>query len=878
MNSELSPKITPMFEQYIKIKKNYPDALLFYRMGDFYELFFDDAKIAAQELQIALTSRNPNAPVPVPMCGVPWHAVDSYVNQLINKGYKIAFCDQIENPQEAKGLVRRAVTRVYTAGTITEDESLEPKAHTYLGALFWNEQNDHGGLTWADVSTGSWTGLELKKKAELWQWALKIAPRELLYPENLELPQSLKTSQEIQLVPVPLRTHFDFKQAKERILSAQGVNDLSTLDLEKTGELVRACGALLLHIQQTQMQNARQLEQLIILDLGRYLLLDEVTEKNLELFRRLDGRKGAGTLRHVLDRTQTSMGGRLLEERIHNPWRELIPIQSNLDAVEWFFQHEEARSQIREALKDVYDLERLSTRIALNRTSPRDFLAVRNSLKSLPAVRAPLEKEKNQPDSLQSILDHWDNFDDFSQKLDKALAENPPQTITEGGLFKNGFHAELDDLLDLIEHGENKVQALLAKEQKKFPKLKLGSNRIFGYYFELSKSAGGKVPDYFIPRQTLANATRFSTPELKELEERILAAAEQRKSLEYKLFQILREELARARPRLILMADMLAHLDFWQSLAETAARYNWTRPHLREDQEIHIIEGRHPVIEAVLGEESFVPNDLHMDAKRRLLLITGPNMSGKSTVLRQTALICILAQMGSFVPAKKADVGICDRIFSRVGASDNLAQGQSTFMVEMMETARILRQSTKKSLVILDEIGRGTSTFDGMSLAWAVAEDLARRCGGTIRTLFATHYHELTALEGKIAGVCTMNVAIREWKGEIIFLRRLIPGPADRSYGIEVARLAGMPQTLVQRAREILTKLERHRPTAKNPDNFLPGFTPPSSQQTIEEKNPLSPPEHPLLVALRDLDPNSLTPLDALKRLIEWKQLWGTSA
>ncbi len=868
-----------MFEQYLRIKEGYPDALLFYRMGDFYELFFEDAEVAARELQIALTSRNPNAESPIPMCGVPWHAAEGYVSQLLNKGYKIAFCDQVEDPRAAKGLVDRAVTRVYTPGTAIDDVSLEPKGHTYLGALFWNAETDRGGFAWVDVSTGYWSGLHVKKQQELWQWAQKIAPRELLLPEDAEVPPSLGLT-DIQPVRVPLRSHFEYKRAAERVLAAQSVADLAALGLEDRKELVQACGAALAYLEQTQMQDTKHLAPFEPLDLGQHLLIDDVTERNLELFRRLDGRKGVGTLRHVIDSTQTPMGGRLLEERLRNPWRELGPIRETQDAVEWLMKHPENRKRLRESLSGVYDLERLSTRIALNRTSPRDMLSLRQSLASLPPVRAALASEDEQPRALRAVLEGWDNLSDHAATLEKALADDPPQFITEGGLFKPGYNAELDELLDLVEHGENRVKALLDEEQKAsgISKLKLGYNRVFGYYFEISKAVGATPPEHFIRRQTLANAERFTTVRLKELEEKLLSAADKRKSLEYKLFQHLRGVLAEARPRILFMADVLAQLDYWQSLAETALRHNWARPELHAGQEMTIREGRHPVVEAIIGEASFVPNDLHMDAER-LLLITGPNMAGKSTVLRQTALICLLAQMGSFVPAREAKLGLCDRIFSRVGASDNLAQGQSTFMVEMMETARILRQATKRSLVILDEIGRGTSTFDGLALAWSVAEELARRAGGSIRTLFATHYHELTALEGKVPGVHTMNIAIREWNGEIVFLRRLIPGPSDRSYGIEVARLAGVPQPVVQRAREILAQLEQNKeasPARQVLPNLLPGISLPEAKppKKVEEVS-VPEPEHPLVVALRDTNPDAMTPLEALKRLTEWKLLWG---
>ena len=870
-----------MFEQYLRIKEGYPDALLFYRMGDFYELFFEDAEVASRELQIALTSRNPNAEAPIPMCGVPWHAAEGYVSQLLNKGYKIAFCDQVEDPRAAKGLVERAVTRVYTPGTAVEDVSLEPKGHTYLGALFWSADTDRGGFAWVDVSTGYWAGLHVKKSQELWQWAQKIAPRELLLPEDADVPASLHLT-DIQAVRVPLRSHFDYKRSAERVLAAQSVAELGALGLEGRKELVQACGALLAYLEQTQMQDTKHLAPFEPLDLGQHLLIDDVTERNLELFRRLDGRKGVGTLRHVIDSTQTPMGGRLLEERLRNPWRELAPIQETQDAIAWLITHPENRKKLRETLSGVYDLERLSTRIALNRTSPRDMLSLRQSLAALPPVKSAItSSDADTPRVLRSITEHWDDLGDHAATLQKALADDPPQFITEGGLFKQGYNAELDELLDLVEHGENRVKALLDEEQKAsgISKLKLGYNRVFGYYFELSKAVGGTPPEHFIRRQTLANAERFTTVRLKELEEKLLSAADRRKSLEYKLFQQLRGALAEARPRILFMADMLAQLDYWQSLAETAVRHNWSRPVLHTGQSITIREGRHPVVEGIIGEAAFVPNDLHMDEDRRLLLITGPNMAGKSTVLRQTALICLLAQMGSFVPAREAQLGLCDRIFSRVGASDNLAQGQSTFMVEMMETARILRQATKRSLVILDEIGRGTSTFDGLALAWAVAEELARRAGGSIRTLFATHYHELTALEGKIPGVHTMNIAIREWNGEIVFLRRLIPGPSDRSYGIEVARRAGVPQPVVQRAREILAPLEQTKgssPVRQVMPNLLPGIQLPESKpKKAVEEVAVAEPEHPLLVALRDTNHDALTPLEALKRITEWKLLWG---
>ncbi len=892
------PRLTPMFEQYFAIKAEYPDALLFYRMGDFYELFYDDAEIAARELQIALTSRNPNAENPVPMCGVPHHAAESYLNQLLEKGHKVAICDQIEDPKTAKGLVKRAVTIVRTPGTAVEDIGLSPKGHNYLGALFFDAEKGAGGFAWLEYSTGSWSGLYSKKEAELWQWVQKMQPRELLVPdlpaEVFRLPQSLDLSTSIP-VRLPVRSAFDRAAAERRILQAQNIRELGAIGLNGKDELVRACGAILSYLERTQKQDLTHLAPFVPLNLSRHLIVDEISERNLEIFRRLDGKKGSGTLLHILDETLTPMGGRLLEERLRHPWREVRTIAESANAVEFFHAHEAKRRALREVLDTVYDLERLSTRITLGRAAPKDFSALGRSLAGLAKVHGALtavpagtyagaeEAEgRTLPPQLFRMYEEWDSLEDLADLLDRALLDALPNTITEGGLFRPGYNAELDELLDLVEHGEGRLQALLAEEQEKtgIPRLKLGYNKVFGYYFEVSKTQVQRLPEHFIRRQTVASGERCVTPALRELEDKMLAASDRRKQLEYRLFQELRGIVAQARSRILFMAGLIAALDFWQGLAECAKKHGWRRPELHDGAEIRIREGRHPVVEAMCGASGFIPNDLRMDDERRMLLITGPNMAGKSTVLRQTAIICLLAQMGAFVPAAEASIGLVDRIFSRVGASDNLAQGQSTFMVEMMETARILRQAGKKSLVILDEIGRGTSTFDGLALAWSVVESLTRREGG-IRTLFATHYHELTALEGRLPGVHNMNIAIREWNGEIVFLRRLVPGPSDRSYGIEVAKLAGVPQDVVRRAGEILKMLEQARAgrdrteAATALQQLLPGLAEPVRKQPALMPEPRKETEHPLAVTLRDLDTDHLTPIKALQLITEWKLLWG---
>ena len=823
--------------------------------------------------------------------------------QLIDKGFHVAICDQTEDPKAAKGLVKRAVTCVITPGTVLEDANLNTKSHNYLGALCYDTGQGRGGFAWADISTGQWSGVEFKRQAELWQWAQKLAPRELLVPEGLEMPPHCLL-EGVRMVRMPA-AHFDLKRATERTLRAQGVQEAGALGLQGKNELMRSCGALLVYLDQTQKRDPDHLMPFKPLDLSRRLLIDEVTERNLEIFTRLNGRKGKGTLRHVLDDTMTPMGGRFLEDMLRHPWREAGPIARIQEAVAFFHDDDNRRAALREALREVYDLERLSTRISLNRGGPRDFIALRNSLAALPKVHNALITSTNGsyateaqslghelPQSLYQIVKTWDHLEDCTTLLSAALVDSPPTVITDGGLFKSGYNAELDKLLDLVEHGEQKLQELLEEEQKKtgIAKLKMGYNRVFGYYYEVTRAShSGPMPEHFIRRQTLANAERFTTVQLKELEEELLSAADKRKSLEYKMFQDLREHMARQRERIVHMADLVAQLDYWQSLAQVGRQNNWCRPRLTDSAHLDIREGRHPVVEGMLGSANFVPNNFRLDQKRRLCLLTGPNMAGKSTVLRQVAIICLLAQMGSMVPAAEATLGLVDRLFSRVGASDNLAQGQSTFMVEMMETARILRQATRRSLVILDEIGRGTSTYDGVALAWAVVEDLARRAGGELRTLFATHYHELNEMEQMCPRVKNFHVSVKEMGNQIVFLRKLERGGTEHSFGIHVARMAGMPMSVVSRADEILRNLELvYGNNEIVPSRSLKsrGKKPsPSVSEAAEAGAPQNMQlsmfqlDDPVLVQIRDqikgLDINSLTPIEALNKLNEIKKITG---
>jgi len=877
--------MTPMLEQYLQIKEQYPDALLFFRMGDFYELFFDDAETAARELQIALTSRNPKADLKVPMCGVPYHAVQEYLRPLLERRYKVAICDQMEDPGQAKGLVKRAVTRVLTPGTVLDDGSLQAKTHNYLAALCFDSRRDQGGLAWIDFSTGEWTGLSGKKENELWAFAHKIDPQEIICPEGQNVPERALDLKG-RITWLPEKAFFQFNRSRDLILEAQKVAGLEVLDLQDKPGLVRSCGALIAYLKQTQKQALEHLHAFRPLQLNKHLILDEVTERNLELFVRLDGGKGPGTLWQVIDQTQTPMGGRLLQERLRHPWRELKPIQRTQAAVDFFFCQTELRAGIRPELDAVFDLERLNTRIQLNRCSPKDFVFLRTSLHSLPRLRQVLEKSpaiQEVPEDIHTLLQDWDDIQDLGQLLAGSLRDNPPQVITEGGLFQAGYDQRLDELIDLTEHGEKRLQDLLAQEQKAhdLPKLKLGFNRVFGYYFELSKAHKGPVPEHFHRRQTLVNSERYVTDQLKSLEDKLFSASEQKKNLEFELFQELRREVLSHKDRIRNMAERIGLLDFWQGLAHTAAAWQWVQPQIHTGLQIRIEQGRHPAVEQAQGRTNYIPNDIQISEEGTLLLITGPNMAGKSTVLRQTALIAILAQIGSFVPAASCSLGLADRIFTRVGASDNLAQGQSTFMVEMTETARILRQAGKRSLVVLDEIGRGTSTYDGLSLAWAVVENLAGKHTHGVRTLFATHYHELTDLEDRIPAVRNFNIAVKEWKGEIIFLRRLVPGPADRSYGIEVAKLAGVPQQVITRAQEILDRLEkasrdmkRQRSSRDKPrQSLLPGLLSPKAQ----EASPPEPAQHPLVNRLNELNVHHLSPMQALNIIHEWKQEWGNN-
>ena len=879
-------RITPSLEQYLDTRDQYPGDILFYQMGDFYELFLDQAYVVSQELQLTLTARSTSADSaalpPAPMCGVPRFAAEGYLAKLVQKGYSVAICEQIEDPKLAKGLVKRAVTGVVTPGT-TVDAGLLAKSHNYLGALC--VEGHYGGFVWADISTGEWSGVE-EPTGSVWQWVLKFSPAELVVPEDLPVPADFDLSG-LRLVRRG-REAFDARKAERALLRAQRVAGLGALGLDDKPLLTRAAGAVLSYLAQTQKREPDHMRPFAPLNTGACMIVDDITQHNLEIFERLNGSRGRGTLRHVMDATLTPMGGRLLEDRLRAPLRDEAAITACHDAVAFLHDDDRLRGALRQAIKGVFDLSRLTTRLRLNRATPRDLEALRNSLDALPAVLEALAGGRGPaalPASLRAVSEGWDGLEELRARLSTALQEPVPLTVTEGGIFARGYDRALDELIDLTDNAQGQLRRLHADDQERCGfRLKLVLSPIVCYEVTQSLMKNPVPEDFERAPSTILRGVRYTTRRLRDLVARVEEAGEERRNLEYRLFQELREEISSAAERLIAIAGRVAELDFWQSLATRARHFGWVRPRMVQEPVLQITDGRHPVVEERVGRASFVANSVTMDHEHRLCLVTGPNMGGKSTVLRQVAITCLMAQAGSFVPAAAAELGIVDRLFSRVGASDNIAQGQSTFMVEMMETARILRQSTAHSLVILDEIGRGTSTYDGLAIAWAVAEELVQRLGGTVRTLFATHYHELTRLEGRVRGVFNLSMAAGEANGKLVFLHRLQQGPADRSYGVEVGRLAGLPNQVILRARELLDRFESVRESnivafqqalfggvgedftfgvdtrALAPAGNTPGGAPGATET-----------ERAILDELRGLDPSSMTPLDALSLIYRWK-------
>lgn len=859
-------KLTPMMRQLVEEKDKYPDCLIFFRLGDFYELFFDDALTAARELELALTGRECGLEDRAPMCGVPHHAADAYMKRLLARGYKLAICDQMEDPATAKGLVDREVVRVLTPGTLIDPDALEAKAYHYIAAVC--QISGAFGLAACDLSSGRFETTEMlsaRSESQLFDELSRLKPVEFVVNETFASHKRFQAYVLGQQLTYTVLAEGDFAldQARKR-----------GLDFPDS-ELVwpRASAALLAYLENTQKMPPAQIRDIKPYVLRDYMLLDRSSRANLELTETLRDRKRRGSLLWALDRTRTAMGSRLLRAWLEQPLIDRGKILERQDSVAALLEDFVGRQSLREALTGLYDIERLAGRIASATVTPRDLLALRGVLARLPDLRARLasQGEKGLVHLGQSIHELGDLF----QLLDRAIRDDPPLLITEGGIFKPGFHPELDLLVDASEHGRDHILALEAQEREAtgIKNLKAGFNRVFGYYYEVSRGQLDKVPDRFTRKQTLVNSERFITEALKEKEDSILGADQKRKTLEYELFSQIRRDLTGHLPALQETAGALARLDVLLSLADLADRQNYCRPQIFEDRRLVIKGGRHPVIEQILGSgESFVANDLDMGGDdRRAMILTGPNMSGKSTFMRQTAIIVLLAQIGSYVPADQAAIGLVDRIMTRVGASDDLAGGQSTFMVEMREVAAILDQASPDSLLILDEIGRGTGTADGLSIAWSVMEYIADPALLGARALFATHYHELVDLADRLPGVFNCHVDVRESDGEIVFLHQVKPGGTSDSYGIDVAKLAGVPESVVDRAREIMAHLEASgrdkrkivRQRSRTMDGQQDLFTGAQSVRTADE----------IISRLEAADIDNMRPVEAFGLLIDLKDL-----
>ena len=859
-------EVSPLRQQYLDIKRQYPDCILFFRLGDFYETFDDDAEIAARELDITLTSRPVSKNTRVPMAGVPHHALENYVARLIERGYHVAVCDQV-GEVDGRGPVERQVTRVITPGTVIEPELLAEKQASYLLALLpvgdaQTGQWDRAGLAYVDVTTGEFaaTQLEGENAAVLVVEELaRLAPREVLMPQSwAERGVSLPSG--IHLTPLA-DWRFERSTAEQTLTSHFRVRTLDGFGLRDLPFGVGAAGAILHYLRETQRGSLGQIMSLRAYSTASFMVLDPFTRRNLELTETLRTHKAEGSLLSVLDRTVTAMGARLLRAWISQPLLELGRLNARLDAVEALAGDAVLREELRRQLRAISDVERLTNRLLINRAGPRDLLALRDSLGVLPAIRALIEPLP----ALRALADGLDPCAEVYEHIGRAVADDPPAALNATGVIRPGYAQELDDLLAATRDARAWIANLEPAERKRtgINTLKVGYNKVFGYYIEVSKAQQHNVPADYVRKQTLVNGERYITPELKEYETLVLNAEEQILEVERRLFDALCRDLARDGQRLIKTARMIAHLDAFLSLAEVAVREGYTRPTLTEDNVLIVRAGRHPVVEKLLESGArYVPNDTHFDTAARVHIITGPNMSGKSTYIRQVALIALMAQIGSFVPADEAIIGLVDRIFARIGAQDEIHAGQSTFMVEMTETARILSGSTERSLLILDEVGRGTSTYDGMAIARAVIEYIHNNPRLNCRTLFATHYHELTELPNILPRTRNFNAAVTEEGDEVVFLHRIVPGGADRSYGIHVAQLAGMPRPVVDRARELLAQLEQQG------SDFQLRLPSKPMQLSFFDDTP-----HPALVALRKLEVDSLSPLEALTRLYELKRM-----
>lgn len=867
--------ITPMMQQYLETKKQYKDCIIFYRLGDFYEMFFEDAITASKELEITLTGKNCGLEERAPMCGVPYHAVDSYLNKLVTKGYKVAIVEQVEDPATAKGIVKREVVRIVTPGTNLNTSALDETKNNYLMSIVCVE--NCFGIAIVDITTGDFFVTEVENNRALLDEIYKFMPSEIICNDAFLLTgidiDDLKNRLNITLFQLE-SWYFDDDMCKKALTDHFKVYDLSALGIDNYDVGTNAAGALMQYLTETQKNSLSHLTQIIPYSTNKFMILDTSTRRNLELCETLREKQKRGSLLWVLDKTKTAMGARMLRSYIEQPLIDKESIIKRQKAIEELNKSLITRDELREYLSPIYDLERLISKVAYKSANPRDLIALLNSLKMLPHIKTVIQDFKSP--LFKEITEELDVLDDITSLIDNSINEDPPINIKEGGIIKEGYNEEVDRLRKAKTEGKTWLAELETKEKEKtgIKGLKIKYNKVFGYYLDVTNSYKDLVPDYYVRKQTLTNSERYTTDELKQLEDVILGAEDKLFSLEYNIFSEIRDEISSQVVRIQTTAKALAKIDVFASLAYVAEHNNYVKPNINEKGIIDIKNGRHPVVEKMMPDSMFVTNDTYLDMNNnRVSIITGPNMAGKSTYMRQTALITLMAQIGSFVPATSANIGVCDKIFTRVGASDDLASGQSTFMVEMTEVANILRNATSKSLLILDEIGRGTSTFDGLSIAWAVVEHICDIKLLGAKTLFATHYHELTELEGTMKGVNNYCISVKEQGDNIVFLRKIVKGGADKSYGIQVAKLAGVPDSVINRAKELVAELSNADITAKAKE-IAANMTPGNSIKGVNDNVELhqmslfdTVKEDDIITEIEELDLGTMTPIDALNHL-----------
>ncbi len=873
--------LTPAMKQYMELKSRYQDSILFFRMGDFYEMFFEDAVIASKILDITLTSRNKNKEGSIPLCGFPYHAAPSYIAKLIEKGRKVAICEQIEDPKQATGVVKRDVVRVITPGLMADPNHLDGTENHFIASL--TVEKGSFGMAFMDISTGEFRVMEFQDRDMFMAEITGLRFREIIISDDFQdqsLVKALSRNEHIAVINSFPPEYFDRYEALQRLRNYFPQENIAEVNIENRPAIIGPAGAILRYLEETQKEHLAHVNHLEEMAWNHVLLLDEIAKGTLELFHTIQERKKKGSLFSVLDETMTAMGARRLRWWLHYPLTEPARIQQRLGSVGEIKEHHLLRGELRKILEKIYDLERLSGRVAMDMAHARDLAALKTSLQVIPQLKALLLQSLTSP-LIHSLLARMDDLPETAVLIDRAIVDDPPLTIREGGIIKDGFDEELDQLLSLSRNGKQNIAALEERERKKtgIQSLKVGFNQIFGYYIEVTKANTHLVPGDYIRKQTLVNAERYINQELKEFEQTVLHAEENGRQREYELFLRIRGEIARHIRQIQETASCLADLDALTSLAEVAEKYGYCCPVVDDGEVIEIADGRHPVVERMPLAEGFVPNDTYLDLNQnRLLIITGPNMAGKSTFIRQVALMVIMAQMGGFVPAKKAHIGVTDRIFTRIGAADSLARGQSTFMVEMKEMANILNHATCRSLIILDEVGRGTSTFDGLSIAWAVAEYIHDEKHVGARTLFATHYHQLTELALTNEGVRNYNIAVREWGDRIIFLRKIMEGGTSRSYGIQVARLAGVPDEVIRRSQEILKNLEKGELDDMGVPRIAHGKKTTAKGRMKNQLSLFMDDRDIIFNELKELDTTRLTPLEALNRLHEWQNRIGGGA